>query len=519
MFTPSDKEKKSFVERTRIERQRREAQRQEKQQTETAERAARVLQRWWRGHKRRQQAQNDAWAFWSCSGQDACPHDLFFKMGLYTFLSRKRPAPSAKYLTALSKFLTASPKTCLALLVDPTRGKQTLAYLGFVIQQCLVHTCQGTSDTDFYVAGPELTLLLYYLNPKSYQPLSDQAEAILSSIYTTCLFPFDLTQPMLRRIERIAKLEHRAQKYGRTMDDDKKRLQSYHLWMTTLVRLATFPLEYCPQDVDALQFFCTRVLCVPLVTTCINPLIAKHVDKLVHPNVVYKHLKATDWTEQLSGNGCLFLLANLLQLDRRGMDLVTLTTFLLDHVQGSFSNQQKPPYLQYHPLFKWSCAPWGNNIDVVVFERVQAQMEHLWSRTLVDQLFTPVITFQLPALQNDNKDTKRSWYKKKDQKLQHALDSKTYTQLAGLSVDVENTFYMYNQLCSLFEGQRKEILNRIAFTTHLMPQLWKAMNSFGPKGGMAIYLDAARRKDGHVEKEPLIQTLRAFCEATSLVFL
>ncbi|ORZ03623.1 hypothetical protein BCR43DRAFT_483669 [Syncephalastrum racemosum] len=520
MFIPSDKEKKSFVDRTREERQRREAQRQEKQRTEAADRAARVLQRWWKGHKRRQKALNDAWTFWATlSCQDACPHDLFLKMGLYAFLSRKQAAPSSKYLSDLSKSLTAKAKTCLALLVDPARGTRALDYLCFVIQQCLDCTCQGTTDTDFYVAGPELTLLLYYLNPKSYQSLSAQAETTISSIYTTCLFPFDLTKPMVKRIERIAKLEYRTQKYGCTIEDDKKRHQSYVLWMTTFVRLAAFPLENGHQNVDALHYFCTKVLCVPLVTKSINPLIASHVGTLVRPAIVYKYLKTRDWTEQLSGNGCLFLLANLLELDRHDMDLVTLASFLLGHAQKSFSNQQKPPYLQYHPLFKWSCARWGNTIDVIVFERVQAQMEYFWSRTLVDQLFTPITTFQAPVIQKVNKDAKRPWYKKKDQQTQPALDSKTYTQLANLSVDVENTFHMYNQLCSLFEAQQKEILNRIAFTTNLMPQLWKAMNSFGPKGGMVIYLDAARRKDGHVEKEPLIQTLRVFCEACSLVFL
>ena len=141
----------------------------------------------------------------------------------------------------------------------------------------------------------------------------------------------------------------------------------------------------------------------------------------------------------------------------------------------------------------------------------------------MDKAFAGVLAFDSKNVSNARErsktDVKMRLFKKKQQEELAVVDSKQYSQLAEFSMDIEAIFAMYMTLASLFTSQRKEIVNRIAFTPRLMPQLWCIMNIFGPRGHMEIYLDAARRTDGDVDSEPLIKILRVFCEACSLVFL
>ncbi|KAI7883316.1 HECT-domain-containing protein [Lichtheimia hyalospora FSU 10163] len=266
----------------------------------------------------------------------------------------------------------------------------------------------------------------------------------------------------------------------------------------------------------------------------VNKMIVQHLKKLANVETVFSLFKTKNddndtFMDILQGNGHLFVLANLLEFIRETSDtpaavdrMVQLTNYLGNRCRAHISDRQISKYKHYHPLFKWSCSNWGNSIDVVVYERVQAQLEYLWSRSFVDLVFANVLDFDSTKLSGGaaaaSKDgLKTRLFKKKNQPT--LLDSKDYAHVVELSMNVESIFAMYMLLITLFPTQRMEIINKIAFTTRLIPQLWRAMNTFGPRGHMSIYLDAARRQDGHVEKEPLIKVLQMFCEAASLVFL
>ena len=612
MFTPNDKEKKAFIERTKAQRQQRETERLEKERLVKQENAARILQRWWQRQIRIRQATHECWNAWD----ELLLHtqtlaDCFRAAGIYCLLCRHHPLESIrKRLGDMCRCLTkkfiavinnsnnkdADKKqqpqlkqlTYCALLVDSRYNTQALKYLCTIINQCLAAVCESSINThhqqQMYLTGTELNTLLQFLNPKTYQQtnrflddkylLSDPGNILTTAVQTIfdeCLLKFNIRDPTIVRVQRIIKLEHKSNKYssGVLAPDDAKIVRAMQLWLTTITRLCLFPIEFFSSSSgnnnkdnnnnnnerrrrQAIQFICTNILSVPLLPSLINSMMSSHLMKLVGIADIYTEITTTNNNKtrqvdrtmieiMLSGNGCIFLLGNLiymarqLQLQDTSM-IVTMTNILIEAAQSYFSDRQIQPYTHYHPLFKWSSSTWGDSIDTLIFEKVQhSQIDYLWSRIFMDQVFSDVLDFDNGsgnvmtsslATTTITKGTdgikSRLLFKKKKQQGHMAIvDGKQYSQLAGFSMDIEAIFSMYLTLSSLFASQSKEIINRIAFTPRLMPQLWRLMNTFGPRGHMSIYLDAARRQQNNddLEKEPLIKILKVFCEACSLVFL
>ncbi|KAI9485114.1 hypothetical protein BDB00DRAFT_89994 [Zychaea mexicana] len=582
MFTPNDKEKKAFIERTKAERQRRETERLKKERLHKQENAARIIQCWWQRQLRLKHATHDCWNAWDemLDNHAQTLDDCFRIAGIYCLLSRHHQSGSRRRLGDMCKCLSKkfqhnnSAITYYALLVDSRYHTQSLKYLCTIIKQCLAAACESSVDIHnqqhLYLTGTELSTLLQFMNPKTYQQttrflddtqyrMPEHANILTSAAHTVldqCLLKFNIRDPAIVRIQRIVKLEHKSAKHsaGVLSPDDGKMVRAIQLWLTTMTRLCLFPIEFATDEnrrKQAIQFNCTNILAVPLLPTMINSMMANHLMKLVgiadvfadiatnNNNHSKKNAHAT-MIELLGGNGCLFLLGNLMhiaqQLQQQDVStVVAMANVLIEAAQMYFSDRQTGAYTHYHPLFKWSSSTWGDSIDAVVFERVQLQIEYLWSRTFMVQLFADVLAFDnggnrattaktasatAHSTKTDIGIKSRLLFKKKNQRDDVSIiDSKQYSQLAEFSMDIEAIFSMYMTLSSLLATQRKEILNRIAFTPRLMPQLWRLMNTFGPRGQMAIYLDAARRQNEDIEKEPLIKILKVFCEACSLVFL
>ncbi|KAI9356085.1 hypothetical protein BD770DRAFT_390413 [Pilaira anomala] len=379
-------------------------------------------------------------------------------------------------------------------------------YLEVIIMQCIQTSTNSNDLTSF---GPELTFLLQYLNPKTYQTkhmidpyhVIDIPDKILSSfgqsILKTTLCQFNLRPSFILCVQEIIKLEERSTK-------DVTRIKAMKLWLTTMTRLTLFPIEHAEATSDALDtataahFLWTNTLAVPYITCLISTMM---VDRL-RPwalNTMPLLLKQMDFISiDLSGNGTLFLLANLIEL-LKSDQVVELTTSLIVYIEPYFSDKQTPSYPHYHPIFKWSKATWGNTIPSITFDKVMKQIEFIWSRSFMDQVFADIITFEQTS------STAKKLFKSSG------------GDIALFSIQVESIFSLYIQLTNLFKAHRKVIFYRIAFTSKLMPQLWKLMNQFGPKGNMIIYLEAAKQKD--INKEPLVQVLKVFCESCSIVFL
>jgi ubiquitin-protein ligase E3 B len=412
---------------------------------------------------------------------------------------------------------------------------------------------------------------LYYLNPAAYKPvqhvldphyslnndddLSVVGLGILDATLTTF---FDASGSLLReacvkRVERLVKLENRSKQRGKPMDKDNAKLvNGIKLWLTTVTRIVLFPLENAT-DSDQLARAATRtwtfLLTTPLLARHVSTLVLDHLRKwtlgAIHPLVMKSGNKDTTMDDSLvGGNGYLFLMANLVDLYQEkfmnhqeeremALHLMTSVMHLISLATPYYSDRQRHPFSHYHPIFKWSCCPWGDQIDAPVYEAViQDQLATLWSRHFMDQLLEPILKFAHSSplnLANKVTTTRRLLAGKKKTTMDDASSSSsnsntlpinTKKDMAEFSMNTQLVFSMYSQLGNLFTVQRKIILARIAFTPGLMSQLWRVMNHFGPQGNMVIYLDAARKHAAAIgNKEPLIDVLKMFCEACSLVFL
>lgn len=513
MFTSNDQGRKKFIESTRLEREKREKERIYKLNAEKQTNAAIQIQTWWKRRDQKIKARTHFWEWWDLQFAHISTtpplFDFYTLLGLYCMQKESdatRLRKIVKCLT-LNKFTAKTTIPYYTLLIDMRYMKQARRYLEIIILQCLKQ-CTDTTEN----MGPELTFLLYYLNPKTYKTkhvldtshVIDIPEKVLESIAqsilksTACQFQF--RHSFIQCIQQIVKLEARKKEPETT-----SKINALKLWLTTMTRLTLFPIEHADLSSDALdletaaRFVWTNTLAVPSVTTyLINEKILDHLRQwalgAVTPYLISNAQLSSTCLEELGGNGCLFLLANLVDLWRTEESLVEMVRFFLSHIRTFFSDKQTPPYTHYHPLFKWSRASWGNTIPSAVYDKVMKQLECLWSRSFMDRVFSDIIQFRFP----DKKRNKNG-------------------ELALFSMEVESLFSMYIELTQLFKPHRKVILYRIAFTTELVSQLWKLMNHFGPKGNMIIYLDAAKQAD--INKEPLMQVLKIFCEVCSIVFL
>lgn len=578
MFTPVDKGKQSFVEKTRTERQQRERERLEKLDQVKRTQAANVIQHWWR----RRPQPDTLWAWFDAEYGDFTTTRLhleaFYRLlGQYCLFSRRSPPGSHRLMTLCKRMtmkcsLHSSSSLQVpfyTLLMDKRYRQTTMNYIETVMNQCLGRICThhdtDAPDKPFYLTGPELTTLLYYLNPATYKPVQhlldpqysldngDLSAVALGILEGTLTIFFDATGSLLReacvqRVERIVKLENRARQRGKPMDKDNAKLvNGIKLWLTTVTRIVLFPLENAT-DSDQLARAATRtwtfLLATPLLTRHVSTLVLDHLRKwtlgAIHPLVMKSSGKdATTGDTLVGGNGYLFLMANLVDLYQEkfmnhqeeremALHLMTSVMHLISLATPYYSDRQRPPFSQYHPIFKWSCCPWGDQIDAPVYEAViQDQLATLWSRHFMDQLLEPILKFahSSPLKLVDKVTTTRRLLsgKKKNTMEGGSSDSlpiSTKKDMAEFSMNTQLIFSMYSQLGNLFTVQRKIILARIAFTPGLMSQLWRVMNHFGPQGNMVIYLDAARKHAADIgNKEPLIDVLKMFCEACSLVFL
>ncbi|KAI9272117.1 hypothetical protein EDC94DRAFT_511581 [Helicostylum pulchrum] len=397
--------------------------------------------------------------------------DFLQFLGFYCFLTGQ--TPDSNRLKIVVKYLTANKFgqnkiPYFTLLIDMRYMTRARKYLEAIIMQCIQTT---TNSNDLTLFGPELTFLLQYLNPKTYQTkhvidpyhLIDIPDKILSSfgqsILKTTLCQFSLRPAFILCVQEIVKLEDRSTK-------DVARIKAMKLWLTTMTRLTLFPIEHAEASSDALdivtaaQFLWKNTLAVPYITCLISKMM---VDRL-RPwtlNTMPLLLQQTDMiSTDLSGNGFLFLLANLVELSKSDK-LVELTASFIVYIEPYFSDRQTPIFPHYHPIFKWSKAAWGNTLPPIVFDKAMKQMEYIWSRSFMDEIFADIISFE-------QKSTGKKLFKSSG------------GDIALFSMHVESIFSLYIQLTNLFKAHRKQ-------------------------------------KD--INKEPLVQILKVFCEACSIVFL
>ncbi|KAL9549438.1 hypothetical protein PS6_006068 [Mucor atramentarius] len=544
MFSSTNQTKEKFIENTRLEREKRGKERIKKQQLEKETKAATTIQSWWKRREQRSTSRAHYQAWWDSginqSSSKLSIMDFYQLLGVYCILARHGVVLTGG-LRRLVKRLTLNtfkhnntqhiPYYCL--LIDMRYMDQATKYLELLIVQCITE-CTSSNDTTCF--GPELTFLLQYLNPKTYTTkhildthhvidIPDKIlQSIAQSILKRTLCQFKLRDALILCVQHMIKLQDRK---------DAAKFNASKLWLSTMTRLTLYPVEHAELSSDALDmntacnFLWTNTLAVPSITRLINDMMADRLRKWALSTVKTYLIESPSSLEQLDGNGSLFLLANLVDLwnsdkntqkTEHGMRMIEWTQFFFRYMEPCFSDTQTPLFPFYHPVFKWSKATWGNNIPSAVFDHVMLQLEYLWSRSFMDQLFADIILFDrnspTAAIKSSSNHQTKMPFLKKNSPPPHSHNDGT---MALFSIQVASIFSMYMQLTQLFKAHRKVIFYRIAFTSQLMPQLWKLMNCFGPKGNMVIYLQAAKQAD--IEREPLVHVLRVFCEATSIVFL
>ncbi|KAI8884282.1 HECT-domain-containing protein [Backusella circina FSU 941] len=560
MFTPTNQAKQKFVEQKRLERERREKDRLEKEELEKKDNAARILQRWWRLRMQARRAEEQCWQWWDAQFNDNMTiFDFYQIVGVYCMITRRKQqqrgfVTDKARLKKLSKSFTtnkfkSNSNTNIpyyTLLIDMRYMSLARKYLELIINQCIMQCI--ASNENITKSSLELTLLLQYLNPKTYQTkhtvdpvhvidipdriLQSLGQSILKSTLCQCS---NLKDAFVSCVTQIIKLENRG---SRMTAEDKQRVNAMKLWLSTMARLTLYPVEHAELSSDSLDlktaflFLWSNTLSVPYLVSLINAMTADRLRKWTLGAVTpFLMENRSLWTNTLGGNECLFLMGNLIDLwnnnenarkNEQETGLMDWVQYFLKTIQPFFSDRQIPNHPRYHPLFKWSNATWGNSIDSFVFDKVIKQIEYVWSRSFMDHVFQKVVTMNEPKQEkalNNISMSLNSLQVKRKQTVDTNGDSNSNGggEISLLAIEIESIFSMYMQLTLLFKSHRKVIFYRIAFTHQLMPKLWTLMNKFGPKGNMLIYLNAAKKPD--IDQEPLVQVLRVFCEACSVVFL
>lgn len=540
MFSPTNQTKEKFIETTRQEREKREKERIKKQQQERETKAATTIQSWWKRREQRSASRMQCQAWWNSSmdkANELSILDFYQLLGVYCIMARHGVVLDngqrrlVKCLTRNTFKHNNAKVPYYCLLIDMRYMDQAAKYLEVLIVQCIAE-CTSSNDTTSF--GPELTFLLQYLNPKTYATrhmldtchVIDIPDKILQSraqtILKRTLCQFNLRDALILCVQHMIKLQDRK--------DATAKLNACKLWLSTMTRLTLYPIENAELSSDALDmatachYLWTNTLAVPCITRLVNDMMADRLRTWALTTVKTYLMEAPSAScmEQLDGNGSLFLLANLVDLwnsdknpqkTEHGAQMMEWTAFFFQYMEPRFSDRQSPSFPAYHPIFKWSKATWGNSIPSVVFDNVMCQLEYLWSRSFMDQLFADIIQFDTVKNSPTSTTSTKMLFSKKSQ----PHTNSHHDTMALFSMQVASIFSMYMQLTQVFKAHRRVIFYRIAFTSQLMPQLWKLMNCFGPKGNMVIYLNAAKQAD--INREPLVQILKVFCEACSIVFL
>ncbi|KAG0317140.1 hypothetical protein BGZ97_005870 [Linnemannia gamsii] len=327
---------------------------------------------------------------------------------------------------------------------------------------------------------------------------------------------------------------------GRKQNDD---LINMHSDDSTVVGIT------CRILTIALFVECLDDLCVQL--TLQSHLLGEALDAILD----LRHRKYI--LSSMSLNETLYLLGNLTQLYRIHVAknptsnnttlknrLVEVIVVLLSHCGKYVSGTQTTEFRQYHPIFSWTnLSQKGQQLSTAQVKRLFSQLEYLWSRDFALEAFRGLLNLSLPPAisSSSSSDTatnaSRSGGSEQQQlgtlatpashhtRVSSQTDSKSGShsksitsdpQGALLAIEVQQACQLYMTLMRSFESQRTKILVTLMYLPSFLTQLWRFMNTLGPKGEMHIYLEAASGFSRHgLEQEPLIAILQVFCECSA----
>ncbi|EDQ86427.1 uncharacterized protein MONBRDRAFT_33825, partial [Monosiga brevicollis MX1] len=221
-----------------------------------------------------------------------------------------------------------------------------------------------------------------------------------------------------------------------------------------------------------------------------------------------------------SANDALFVLGNLADglLDEEVdaqvplADVMEVCQRLLVHC-ASFAKSAHGATSTEHPLLGWtSCHTSRALLDCM--PTVLQQLQPLWQRRAIRATFQSVWT-ETDRLVRQGEGSGTS--KRSGGLLRFFTGRPDPSQFvtSAAAMHVRHASEFYDILCTSLHAARVEIIASLAFVPELVPRLWTFMDHIGPKGGMAVFVDALPE----LEKEPLLPILSLTTMLTSHLLL
>ncbi|KAF9135149.1 Ubiquitin-protein ligase E3B [Mortierella sp. 14UC] len=302
-----------------------------------------------------------------------------------------------------------------------------------------------------------------------------------------------------------------------------------------------------------------RILTIALFVECLDDLclqLAQQSHLLSETLDVILDLRHRQYIlSSMSLNETLYLLGNLTQLYRIHVAnnistnhtalknrLVEVIVVLLSHCGKYVSGTQTTEFRQYHPIFSWTSLPQKDQqLSAVQVKHLFSQLEYIWSRDFALEAFRGLLNLALPPSNSSSSSTDHATNGAKtggsDMNSPSATPSSHHTRVSSqigsktgshaksitsdpqgalLAIEVQQACQLFMTLMRSFESQRTKILVTLMYLPSFLTQLWRFMNTLGPKGEMHIYLEAASGFSRHgLDQEPLIAILQVFCECSA----
>ncbi|KAI9140489.1 hypothetical protein BKA69DRAFT_1079194 [Paraphysoderma sedebokerense] len=313
-----------------------------------------------------------------------------------------------------------------------------------------------------------------------------------------------------------SKSRRKASTSSPTSPNSDPTIRQHTLYLTALLRCTLFPFEIYhskthPLPIQKLMTLITiHVFSQPLLLTAYDiSWLEMFKSTLMFPRLIELLSDSQSLRiifNALEGNGSLCLVGNLMDLRRQHhsspvvkssavefkQDFKQIILSLLRHCQNYVSHKSSN-LVQFHPVFNWYSGKPDPSLTQIHFQALIKQIELLWSREFIVDMFKPVLEFN-----SDYQSTKKS----------------TNSLIPLISIDMKDLCSLYLVAFKTLPAHKSDIKTSLAYTSKLVPSLWRFLNSLGPNGDMQIYLNAVQNPD----KEPLIPILELFFELAILLF-
>ncbi|CAG8715291.1 13774_t:CDS:2, partial [Dentiscutata heterogama] len=291
-FDKKNAEKQAFVDKARSEREKRELQRVKQKEEQKHAQVVNVIQTAYKKHLQRKKDIKHLRELWD---NDVLYSDgngtnstfsvssieiLDYSYLMFAFFNPSNDANDLSRFSYLCKMILSTTTPSIpaksqtqetsntvvpfhSLLLNERYRVMVLKIMKKILWQCVIcvvgflHDITPNSSKPLYLSGPELRLLIYFLDSKNY--IVKGTSASYSSIWSQQLvilhdylihqgFYKQFGYGIMLRVNSILSLQSRAAK-AELLNDDKKLLKSSQLWLMACLRCCLFPLSL-NNDVD-----------------------------------------------------------------------------------------------------------------------------------------------------------------------------------------------------------------------------------------------------------------------------